>query len=67
MPTQRALIAALVAAACGYAVVRQGRMMMNEGVSIEDGGGWAALLITEVCCCFAAVAVALALVRLYDV
>ena len=60
MPAQRALIAALVAAASGYAVARQGRMMMREGIAIEDGGGWAALLITEVCCCFAAVAVALA-------
>jgi hypothetical protein len=60
MPSQRALFAALVAAASGYAVVRTGRTMMNQGVDVAEGGGWAAILIAEVCCCFAAVAVAIA-------
>ena len=59
MPTQRALIAALIAALSGYAVVRTARTMVDGGVTVEDGGGWAALLIAEVCCSFAAVAVAL--------
>ncbi len=59
MPSQRALIAALVAALSGFAVVRTARVMMDGSYSVEDGGGWAALLIAEVCCSFAAVAVAL--------
>ena len=40
-------------------VVRTGRNMMDTNVGIQDGGGWAALLITEVCVSFMAVAVAL--------
>ena len=59
MPSQRALIAALVAAVSGFAVVRTARTMVEGGFTVEDGGGWAALLIAEVCCSFAAVAVAL--------
>jgi hypothetical protein len=59
MPDTRSLVAALVAALAGYAVVRTGRTMMRSGVELEDGGGWAALLITEICVSFAAVAVAL--------
>ena len=59
MPSSRALVAALVAALSGYAVVRTGRAMMRSGVQLEDGGGWAALLIAEICVSFAAVAVAL--------
>ena len=39
MPSYRVLIAALAAAGSGYAVVRQGRMMMDQGISVEDGGG----------------------------
>jgi hypothetical protein len=58
MPT-RSLIAALVAAISGFAVVRTGRAMTRNGVEVQDGGGWAALLITEVCVSFAAVGVAL--------
>jgi hypothetical protein len=60
MPAQRALIAALIAALSGYAVVHHGRKMMHEGIGLEDGGGWTAILITEVLCCFSAVAAALA-------
>ncbi len=59
MSSHRALIAALVAAVSGFALVRTGRTMMHQGIGIEEGGGWAALLIAEVCCSFAAVAVAL--------
>jgi hypothetical protein len=60
VPATRSVIAALVAAASGYAVIRTGRSMMGAGVELQDGGGWAALLITEVCVTFTAVAVALA-------
>ena len=47
------------AAISGYAVVRTGKAMMRDGIEIQDGGGWAALLIGEVCVSFAAVGVAL--------
>jgi hypothetical protein len=59
MPSHRALIAALVASVSGYAVLRTARGMVDGGFSIEDGGGWAALLIAEICCSVTAVAVAL--------
>jgi len=59
MSSHRALIAALVAAVSGYAVVRTARAMVDGGVTVDDGGGWAALLIAEVCCSSAAIAVAL--------
>ena len=59
MPATHSLIAALVAAASGYAVVRTGRTMMAHSIDLQDGGGWAALLILEVCVSFAAVGVAL--------
>ena len=59
MPATRSLIAALIAALSGYAVVRTGQSMMREGIDLQDGGGWAALLIAEVCVSFAAVGVAL--------
>lgn len=59
MPSHRALIAALVAAVSGYAVLRTGRAMVDGGLAIEDGGGWVALMIAEVSCSLAAVAVAL--------
>ena len=60
MPATKSLLAALVAAISGFAVVRTGKAMMRDGVEIQDGGGWAALLIAEVCVSFAAVGVALA-------
>jgi len=59
MPATKSLVAALVAALSGFAVVRTGKAMMRDGVGIQDGGGWAALLIAEVCVSFTAVAVAL--------
>ena len=59
MPATKSLLAALIAAISGYAVVRTGKAMMREGIDIQDGGGWAALLIAEVCVSFTAVAVAL--------
>jgi hypothetical protein len=59
MPAIKSLLAGLVAAISGYAVVRTGKAMMRDGIEIQDGGGWAALLIGEVCVSFAAVGVAL--------
>ena len=43
----------------GFAAVRTGGSMIRNGVDLQDGGGWAALMVTEVCASFAAVAVAL--------
>jgi hypothetical protein len=59
MPSQRVLIAALVGAVSGYAVLRTTRAMVDGGLTIEDGGGWVALLIAEISCSLVAVAVAL--------
>ena len=59
MPATKSLLAALVAAISGFAVVRTGKAMMRGGIEIQDGGGWAALLIAEVCVSSAAVGVAL--------
>jgi len=59
MPATKSLVAALVAALSGFAVVRTGKAMTRDGVSVQDGGGWAALLIADVCVNFTAVAVAL--------
>jgi len=59
MPATKSLLAALVAAISGFAVVRTGKAMMHDGIGIQDGGGWAALLIAEVCVSCAAVGVAL--------
>ena len=59
MPATTSLLAALVAALSGFAVVRTGKAMTRDGVGVQDGGGWAALLIAEVCVNFTAVAIAL--------
>lgn len=59
MPTTKTLLAALVAALSGFAVIRTGKAMTRDAVEIQDGGGWAALVIAEVCVNFAAVGVAL--------
>ena len=48
-----------VAAIGGYDVVPTGKAMMRDGIESRDGGGWAALLIGEVCVSFAAVGVGL--------
>lgn len=59
MPSTQSLLSVLVAALSGFAVVRTGKAMMRDGVEIQDGGGWVALLIAEVCVSFTAVAIAL--------
>ncbi len=47
MPSHIALIAALVAAASGYAVVRTGRTLIHNGETLANGGGWVALILAE--------------------
>lgn len=39
-------------------MVRHARPMLHEGVGVDDGGGWTALIITEFIITFAAAAVA---------
>jgi hypothetical protein len=53
------LIALLVAAASGWAVIRVARLMSFHGVGFEDGGGYTALLLVALTVNLAAVSVAL--------
>ncbi len=53
------LAAMLVAAVSGWAVVRVGRKMVFEGVGVQDGGGYSALLMAAVMINLGAVSVAL--------
>ena len=55
----RTLIATLVAAACAYGMLRHSRQMMFEGISLTDGGGWAALVMAEFTVALGALGVAL--------
>ncbi len=59
MPSNVALVAALAAAVSGWGVVHHGRRMIHEGVTVEDGGGWVALLLTEFMVSFSAACVAI--------
>ena len=53
------MLSTLVAAGCGYAMLRHARQMMFEGVTLSDGGGYAALVMVEFTAALAAIAVAL--------
>lgn len=53
------LFATATAAASAWAAVRTGRKMQFEGVGIQDGGGYAAILLTAVVIHIAAVSVAI--------
>jgi hypothetical protein len=53
------VIAMLVAAVSGWAVIRVGRRMVFEGVGVQDGGGYSALLMAAVMINLGAVSVAL--------
>ncbi|RDI75164.1 hypothetical protein Gocc_0962 [Gaiella occulta] len=59
MAAHTAPIAALVALVSGWAVIRHCRAMLHSGVSLEDGGGWTAVILAETVVCLTAVAVAL--------
>ena len=59
VPSTVALVAALAAAVSGWGVVHHGRQMIHEGVTVEDGGGWVALLLTEFMVSFSASCVAI--------
>ncbi len=53
------LAAVIIATLSGWAVIRIARKMTFEGVGIEDGGGYSALLITALMINLAAVSIAL--------
>ena len=59
MPARRSLIAVLVAAMAGYAMIRHANRMLHDGVSFEDGGGWTALVLSEFMVAMAGIAAAL--------
>jgi hypothetical protein len=47
MPRRHALLAMLVAVTFGYSMIRHAGRMMHEGVGLEEGGGWTALILAE--------------------
>jgi hypothetical protein len=47
MPSTLSLVAALVAAVSGWGVVHHGRALMFNGTTLQDGGGWTAIILTE--------------------
>ncbi len=53
------LVALIVALLSGWAAIRLARKMTFEGVGIEDGGGYTALLLTALMITLAAASVAL--------
>lgn len=59
MPSPRALVGMLVAAVAGFSMIRHARQMLHDGTSLEDGGGWTALVLAEFVVAMSAVAFAL--------
>ena len=47
MPSVITLTAMLIAALAGWGVVRHGKALMHHGTSLQDGGGWTAIILTE--------------------
>jgi hypothetical protein len=47
MPDTASLIAALVAAVSGFAVIHHGKALMFHSTSLQDGGGWTAIILAE--------------------
>ena len=45
--SHRVLLALPICLASGYALLFHARQMMHEGVSLEDGGGWTAVVTGE--------------------
>ena len=59
LPADRALVALLVAAVAGYAMLRHAKHMIWSGVTLGDGGGWAVLVLLEFSVALGALGVAL--------
>lgn len=47
MPSTIALTAALIAALAGWGVIHHGKALMHHGTTLQDGGGWTAIILTE--------------------
>ena len=58
VPGFRSFIALLIAAGCGYAMLRHSRRMLFDGVSLSDGGGWTAVILGEFTIALGALAIA---------
>lgn len=58
-PSQRSLVAVLIATGGMWAMLRHSRRMLREGVSLEDGGGWTVLILSEFLVAMTALGVAL--------
>jgi hypothetical protein len=59
MLSRRVLISALIAAGCGFAMLRHSKQMLFEGTSFSEGGGLTALVMAEFTAALAAISVAL--------
>ena len=47
MPSTITLIAALVAAVSGWGLVHHGRVLVDNGDTLSNGGGWTAIILVE--------------------
>jgi hypothetical protein len=58
VPSLPVLLAVGVALVTGWATRRHCRLLLNEGVGLGDGGGYAVLILLEFTTCMIAVSVA---------
>jgi hypothetical protein len=54
----RSVIATLVASTAGFATIRHARRMLHDGVDLDAGGGWTAVIMAEVMITLTALAIA---------
>jgi hypothetical protein len=59
VPATVSLIAMLVAAISGWGVVHHGKALMFNGTTLQDGGGWTAIILVETMISLGAAAFAL--------
>lgn len=55
-----AAVASLVALVSGWGLIHHARSMLFNGVGVQEGGGWAALILAETMVFLVSVAIALA-------
>lgn len=60
MPSQHALVAAPIALMTGWGLIHQARSMLFHGVSVQEGGGWTAIILAETMVFLVAVGIATA-------
>jgi hypothetical protein len=58
MPSLPVLLAVGIAVVAGWATRRHCRLLLNEGVGLGDGGGYAVLILLEFTTCMIAVSAA---------